>query len=161
MQKGFTITYEYGGNLYVNTTNRCNFNCNFCLRHNQSSGGSIYTHNLWLEREPTREEILASIESHDLSKYEQLAFVGFGEPVYRLEDICWVIDQMKAKGEKIFNEVSKKAWEEWQAHQTMLINERRLNMMDPEDRKFIQQEMDKFLAGEEYAQAEGYVPPSA
>jgi Fe-S cluster biosynthesis and repair protein YggX len=42
----------------------------------------------------------------------------------------------------------------------MLINERRLNMMDPEDRRFIQQEMDKFLAGEEYAQAEGYVPPS-
>lgn len=65
------------------------------------------------------------------------------------------------RGEKIFNEVSKKAWEEWQAHQTMLINERRLNMMDPEDRKFIQTEMDKFLAGEDYAKADGYVPPSA
>lgn len=65
------------------------------------------------------------------------------------------------KGEDIFNNVSKQAWEEWQKHQTMLINERRLNMMDAEDRKFIQQEMDKFLAGEEYAQAEGYVPPSA
>ena len=101
MKKGFTITYEYGNNLYVNTTNRCNFNCNFCLRKN-GNDGSIYTNNLWLEREPTREEILASIESHDLSKYEQLAFVGFGEPAYRLEDICWVIDQMKAKGEKIF-----------------------------------------------------------
>ena len=55
MEKGFTITYEYGDNLYVNPTNRCNFNCEFCLRHNQSSGGSIYTHNLWLEREPTKE----------------------------------------------------------------------------------------------------------
>jgi Fe-S cluster biosynthesis and repair protein YggX len=43
----------------------------------------------------------------------------------------------------------------------MLINERRLNMMDPEDRKFIQAEMDKFLAGEDYAKADGYVPPSA
>ena len=42
----------------------------------------------------------------------------------------------------------------------MLINERRLNMMDPEDRRFIQGEMDKFLAGEDYAQAEGYVPPA-
>lgn len=42
----------------------------------------------------------------------------------------------------------------------MLINERRLNMMDPEDRRFIQGEMDKFLSGEEYAQAEGYVPPA-
>ena len=57
MEKGFTITYEYGDNLYVNPTNRCDFNCTFCLRHNQGSGGSIYTHNLWLEREPTREEL--------------------------------------------------------------------------------------------------------
>lgn len=65
-----------------------------------------------------------------------------------------------AKGEDIFNNVSKKAWDEWQKHQTMLINERRLNMMSAEDRKFIQAEMDKFLSGEAYAQAEGYVPPS-
>jgi len=65
-----------------------------------------------------------------------------------------------AKGEAIYKEGSKKAWDEWQAHQTMLINERRLNMMDAEDRKFLQGEMDKFLAGEDYAQAEGYVPPS-
>ena len=54
MEKGFTITYEYGDNLYVNPTNRCNFNCEFCLRHN-GHGGSIYTHTLWLMREPTRE----------------------------------------------------------------------------------------------------------
>ena len=99
MEKGFTITYEYGENLYVNTTNRCNFNCEFCLRHN-GRGGSIYTHNLWLEREPTKEEILADIESRDLAKYKQLVFCGFGEPSYRIEDICWVIDQLKAKAEK-------------------------------------------------------------
>ena len=102
MEKGFTITYEYGDNLYVNPTNRCDFNCDFCLRHNQSSGGSIYTHNLWLKREPSREELLSSIESHDLSKYRQLVFVGFGEPTYRFDDICWVIDRMKEKGEQIF-----------------------------------------------------------
>ena len=65
-----------------------------------------------------------------------------------------------AKGQDIYDNVSKKAWDEWQAHQTMLINERRLNMMNAEDRKFLQAEMDKFLSGEEYAQAEGYVPPS-
>ncbi len=65
-----------------------------------------------------------------------------------------------AKGQDIYDNVSKKAWDEWQAHQTMLINERRLNMMNAEDRKFLQGEMDKFLSGQEYAQAEGYVPPS-
>ena len=66
-----------------------------------------------------------------------------------------------AKGEDIFNHISQKAWDEWQKHQTMLINERRLNMMNADDRKFLQAEMDKFFAGEDYAQAEGYVPPSA
>lgn len=101
MEKGFTITYEYGDNLYVNTTNRCNFSCNFCLRHN-GNNGSIYTDNLWLEREPTKEEILASIEGWDLSKYGQLVFCGFGEPSYRIDDITWVIDQLKAHGKKIF-----------------------------------------------------------
>ncbi|MCX4373355.1 MAG: TatD family nuclease-associated radical SAM protein [Dysosmobacter sp.] len=101
MEKGFTITYEYGENLYVNVTNRCNFNCEFCLRHN-GHGGSIYTHNLWLAREPTREEILADIESRNLSQYKQLVFCGFGEPSYRINDICWVIDQLKAKGKQPF-----------------------------------------------------------
>ncbi|HZJ93236.1 MAG TPA: oxidative damage protection protein [Thiopseudomonas sp.] len=65
-----------------------------------------------------------------------------------------------SKGEDIFNNISQKAWDEWQAHQTMLINERHLNMMDADDRKFIMEEMGKFFAGEDFAQAEGYVPPS-
>ncbi len=43
-----------------------------------------------------------------------------------------------AKGQDIYDHVSRKAWEEWQKHQTMLINERRLNMMNAEDRKFLQ-----------------------
>ena len=63
-------------------------------------------------------------------------------------------------GQDIFNNVSKKAWQEWTDHQTMLINEKHLSLMDPASRKFLQEEMQKFLSGEEYAQAEGYVPPS-
>jgi len=43
----------------------------------------------------------------------------------------------------------------------MLINEKHLNLMDPDSRKYLQQEMEKFLSGEEYDQAEGYVPPEA
>ncbi|OCX24277.1 oxidative damage protection protein [Pseudomonas graminis] len=64
------------------------------------------------------------------------------------------------KGEDIYNHVSQKAWGDWQKHQTLLINERRLNMMNAEDRKFLQTEMDKYLSGEEYAKADGYVPPA-
>lgn len=65
------------------------------------------------------------------------------------------------KGQDLFENVSKKAWEEWQALQTMLINEKQLSLIDPESRKYLQQEMDKFLSGQEHDTAEGYVPPSA
>ncbi len=64
------------------------------------------------------------------------------------------------KGQDIFDNVSKKAWQDWQAHQTMLINEKHLSLVDPDARKYLQQEMDKFFAGEDYDQAEGYVAPS-
>lgn len=65
------------------------------------------------------------------------------------------------KGQKIYDSVSKKAWQEWTDHQTMLINEKHLNMMDPASRAFLQEQMDKFLSGEAFEQAEGYVPPSS
>jgi len=65
-----------------------------------------------------------------------------------------------AKGEDLLQNISQQAWDEWQAHQTMIINERHLNMMDADDRKFVMQEMEKFFAGEDFARAEGYVPPS-
>jgi Fe-S cluster biosynthesis and repair protein YggX len=64
------------------------------------------------------------------------------------------------KGVAIFESVSKQAWQEWQQHQTMLINEKQLNMMDADARKYLQGEMDKYFAGEDYDQAEGYVPPT-
>ena len=64
-----------------------------------------------------------------------------------------------AKGKEIFENISREAWQQWQKHQTMLINEKRLNMLDPIARDFLVNEMDKFFAGEDYAQAEGYVPP--
>lgn len=64
-----------------------------------------------------------------------------------------------AKGQDLFENVSKKAWQEWLSHQTMLINEKHLNMMDMTDRTYLNQQMDKFLSGDEYDQAEGYVAP--
>jgi Fe-S cluster biosynthesis and repair protein YggX len=65
-----------------------------------------------------------------------------------------------AKGQDIYNNISKKAWQEWMAHQTMLINEKRLNMMDLGARVYLAEQMTRFLSGEEYDQAEGYVPPT-
>ena len=65
-----------------------------------------------------------------------------------------------AKGQDIFANVSKKAWAEWMAHQTTLINEKRLNLMDLTDRAYLDEQREKFFSGEEVDQAEGYVPPS-
>ncbi|MDG1027239.1 MAG: oxidative damage protection protein [Gammaproteobacteria bacterium] len=64
------------------------------------------------------------------------------------------------KGQEIFETVSKQAWGEWQAHQTMLINEKQLNMMNADDRKYLQNQMDRFLNNEDFDRAEGFVPES-
>lgn len=88
-----TITYHYGENLYVNTTNRCDMHCDFCLR--QLGDGVGEANSLWLEREPTREEIWSDIQKRDLSAFRELVFCGYGEPTYRLHDIVWVCDQVR------------------------------------------------------------------
>jgi len=64
------------------------------------------------------------------------------------------------KGQDIYDNVSKKAWQEWTDHQTMTINEKHLSMMDPSTREFLQSEMEKFMTGGDYEKAEGYVAPS-
>lgn len=62
------------------------------------------------------------------------------------------------KGQEIYETVSQQAWAEWLGQQTMLINEKHLSMANPDDRTYLQQEMEKFLSNEEHDQAEGYVP---
>ena len=92
-----TITYEYEGALYVNLTNKCNCNCEFCLRHGKAQG-SIYTQDsLWLEREPTREEALDSFLGRDVCSYREIVFCGYGEPTYRLDDLLWLVDELKER----------------------------------------------------------------
>ncbi|MGB1158710.1 MAG: oxidative damage protection protein [Porticoccaceae bacterium] len=63
------------------------------------------------------------------------------------------------KGEEIYNSISKQAWGEWMSHQTTLINEMRLNMMDLTARNYLAEQREKFFDGEQVDQAEGYVPP--
>lgn len=64
------------------------------------------------------------------------------------------------KGQNIFENISKEAWSEWLEHQTRLINEKHLNMMDMTARTYLNEQRDKFLNGEKIDEAEGYVPPS-
>jgi Fe-S cluster biosynthesis and repair protein YggX len=64
-------------------------------------------------------------------------------------------------GKRIFENVSKEAWQMWMGRQTMLINEYRLNPLDPKARQMIEGEMEKFFFGEGGAPPPGYVPPGA
>lgn len=61
-------------------------------------------------------------------------------------------------GEKIHQHVSRKAWEMWLAHQTMLINEYRLNLLDTQARTFLHEEMEKFFFGDGSEKPAGFSP---
>ncbi|UQG59376.1 oxidative damage protection protein [Marinobacter sp. M3C] len=63
------------------------------------------------------------------------------------------------RGQDIYDNISKAAWEEWQSQQTMLINEKHLSLMDPNTRKYLQAQMERFFNNEPFDKAEGYVPP--
>ncbi len=80
-----TITYEFDGSLYVNFTNQCSNDCVFCLRNNQSTVNG--EDNLWLEHEPSLDEIKADFKTRDMQQYEWVIFCGYGEPLMRF-DTC-------------------------------------------------------------------------
>jgi len=61
-------------------------------------------------------------------------------------------------GQKIFDNISKEAWQSWVNHQTMLMNEYRLSPINPKDRKFLEEEMEKFLLGDGPSAVDNFVP---
>ena len=64
-----------------------------------------------------------------------------------------------AKGQDIFDNVSKKAWLEWQGHQTMLINEKHLSLIQKEAREYLHEQRERFFNNLPIDRAEGYTPP--
>lgn len=83
-----TILYEVHNNLYVNLTNKCPCACTFCLRqtrdHMENSGV------LWLEREPSVQEIIDDFANFNVDKYDEIVFCGFGEPTERIDAVVEV-----------------------------------------------------------------------
>ena len=61
-------------------------------------------------------------------------------------------------GQKVFDNISKEAWQLWLKQQTMLINEYRLSVINPEHRKFLETEMEKFFFSDDYTMPEGFTP---
>lgn len=85
MKKSMTIAYEVGNNLYLNLTNQCPCACTFCIRNH--ADGAYGSDPLWLEHEPSMEEITAALSILDLKKYDEIVFCGYGEPTCRLEAV--------------------------------------------------------------------------
>ena len=85
-----TISYVINDSLYLNVTNRCPNHCDFCIRNTADSFGGVDP--LWLEREPTVDELIDELTSRRLSQsqYGELVFCGFGEPLERLDDVLEV-----------------------------------------------------------------------
>ncbi|MBQ8781863.1 MAG: TIGR04100 family radical SAM protein [Oscillospiraceae bacterium] len=95
-----TILYTVGDKLYVNMTNRCPCRCTFCIRNN--GDGAYGSDSLWLEREPSVDEIKAEFEKYgDLSQFAEVVFCGYGEPMERAEELAeiagWIKERFEAK----------------------------------------------------------------
>lgn len=88
-----TITYKVKNGVYVNMTNRCPCACTFCLR--QNAPGVYGSDPLWLDREPTVEEVEQSLSKWDLNAMDEVVFCGYGEPAERLKDLLEVAAWIK------------------------------------------------------------------
>ena len=78
-----TIVYEVGNNLYVNLTNKCPCSCTFCIRNN--GDGAYGSDSLWLEHDPSDQEIIQALKEHNFKNYKEIVFCGYGEPTERLD----------------------------------------------------------------------------
>ena len=90
-----TITYELQDSLYVNITNRCSNACDFCVRSKKDSVNG--KDDLWLDREPTVDEIKSDFEKRDLFKYNEIVFCGYGEPLIRFKDVIAISRWLKSE----------------------------------------------------------------
>lgn len=90
MEKRMTILYRVGNGLYVNLTNKCPCACTFCIRN--EGDGAYGSDSLWLEHEPSLEEVIVAFEKINLADYEEVVFCGYGEPLNRVDVLLEVCD---------------------------------------------------------------------
>ncbi len=89
------ILYEVHNNIYVNLTNKCPCACTFCLRQNRDEMNG--SGSLWLEREPSLDEVKAEFCKRVMDKYDEVVFCGFGEPTERLDVMLGAAEFVKEK----------------------------------------------------------------
>ncbi len=91
-----TYVYKLYDALYINLTNRCTNACNFCIRDGREGMGD---YNLWLDKEPTAEEVIKEIG--DPTQYSEIVFCGFGEPMIKLDELIEIAKEVKKRGGKV------------------------------------------------------------
>ena len=89
-----TILYDYEDSLYVNLTNKCPCACVFCIRKETDHVGN--SDSLWLDHEPTVEEVKKEFKNFDLNKYEEIVFCGYGEPLVRINEVVEVAKYIRS-----------------------------------------------------------------
>ena len=98
MKKDMTIVYKEWDGLYINLTNRCPCNCTFCIRQSSKNEfDNIET--LWLEHDPSSEEVIEELKKYDLSestKFHEIIFCGYGEPTEAFDTLIKVADYIKS-----------------------------------------------------------------
>ncbi len=92
-----TIFYPIGESLYVNLTNKCPCRCVFCVRDEHETVGN--NNSLWLDHDPSMEEIKEDLERFDLKDYKEIVFCGFGEPMMRMDDLIETAKYIKSKAD--------------------------------------------------------------
>ncbi|MBR5757541.1 MAG: TIGR04100 family radical SAM protein [Thermoguttaceae bacterium] len=97
MTKDLNFTYLVRNSVYINLTNRCPCSCTFCLRNN--ADGVFGSGSLWLEHEPTVEEVCQSLDSWKLDQYDEVVFCGYGEPTVRLDALLKIAQYIRSKSD--------------------------------------------------------------
>jgi radical SAM enzyme (TIGR04100 family) len=98
MEKKMEILYKVHNNLYVNLTNRCPYSCTFCLRQSMNKVGE--SDSLWLEHEPTAQEVIQEFDKWNMDEISEVVFCGFGEPTEAFGVLKEVAKFIKSKFNK-------------------------------------------------------------
>ncbi len=89
------IVYTLEGGTYLNITNRCPCNCEFCIRKKGDAVGDAKR--LWFDKEPTFEEIKAAVDAYDFSGVREAVFCGYGEPTNAYDNLVKTASYIKQK----------------------------------------------------------------
>ena len=93
-KKDNVYVYELHNNLYINLTNACTNNCDFCLRNNKDGIGEDV---LWLKKEPSADDIMEQLVHFEVEKHKQIVFCGYGEPTMRMDTLIQSAKMIKEK----------------------------------------------------------------